>query len=102
MRKMAAGWRLDDVTKIGGCPSLLKMLIAGKISGALLQGEREATMKMIDVKMKAKAMGIKPKKYKKADLIRKIQIEEGNHPCFQINGDICDQEECCWRKDCLT
>jgi hypothetical protein len=58
-------------------------------------------MKLKDVQIRAKEMGIKPKKYKKAELIRKIQIEEGNRPCFQMNGVDCEQEGCCWRKDCL-
>ena len=59
-------------------------------------------MKMIDVQAKAKKMGIKTKKFKKADLIRKIQIEEGNQPCYQMNGAFCEQHDCCWRDDCFT
>ena len=59
-------------------------------------------MKMTDVQTKAKNMGIKPKKLKKADLIRKIQVKEGNNPCFQTNVESCNQEDCCWRKDCLV
>jgi hypothetical protein len=31
-------------------------------------------------------VGIKINNFKKADLIRKIQAEEGNQPCFQMNG----------------
>jgi hypothetical protein len=58
-------------------------------------------MKMTEVQNKAKKMGIKIKNYKKADLIRKIQTEEGNRPCFQMNGGSCDQADCCWREDCL-
>jgi hypothetical protein len=58
-------------------------------------------MKMTDVQTKAKSLGIKPKKLKKADLIRKIQVEEGNSPCFQTNEPSCNQGDCCWRKDCL-
>lgn len=58
-------------------------------------------MKMTDVQMKAKKLGIKTSKLKKADLIRQIQAEEGNRACFQLNEGSCDQEDCCWRKDCL-
>lgn len=58
-------------------------------------------MNMKDVQKKAKTMAIKTRNVRKADLIRKIQVEEGNQPCFQINGGSCDQENCCWRKDCL-
>jgi hypothetical protein len=59
-------------------------------------------MKMTEVQNIAKKMGIKSKNFKKADLIRKIQTEEGNRPCFQMNGGSCDQMDCCWRKDCLV
>ena len=59
-------------------------------------------MKMTDVQTKAKKMGIKPQRLKKADLIRKIQTEEGNSPCFQMTEGSCNQEDCCWRKDCLS
>jgi len=52
--------------------------------------------------MKAKKLGIKTRKLKKAELIRLIQTEEGNHACFQLSEGACDQEDCCWRKDCLT
>jgi hypothetical protein len=58
-------------------------------------------MKMTEVQKKAKELGIKTESLKKADLIRKIQTEEGNQPCFQMNGGSCDQADCCWRKDCL-
>lgn len=59
-------------------------------------------MKMIEIKAKAKKMGIKVNKLKKADLIRKIQSQEGNHPCFQTSDGSCDQKDCCWRDDCLA
>ena len=59
-------------------------------------------MKMSDVQTIAKILGIKAKKIRKADLIRKIQTEEGNRPCFQMNGGYCDRQDCCWRNDCLT
>lgn len=58
-------------------------------------------MKLTDVQEKAKLLGIETKKLKKADLIRKIQKEEGNAPCFQMNGYDCEEDDCCWRKDCL-
>ena len=59
------------------------------------------TMNMTEVQNKAKNLSIKTKGLKKADLIRKIQTEEGNRPCFQMNDGSCDQADCCWRKDCL-
>ncbi len=50
----------------------------------------------------AKARGIKSAKLSKADLIRTIQREEGNFPCFGTAvGGSCDQMNCAWREDCL-
>ena len=59
-------------------------------------------MKMNTIQKKARVMGLKPGKSKKADLIRMIQDKEGNDTCFQSAKDFCDQEDCCWRGDCLT
>ena len=60
-------------------------------------------MKMADIQKKAKAMGIKPGKMKKAELIRMIQTEEGNFSCFQTSDSgQCSQESCCWRDDCMV
>jgi hypothetical protein len=58
-------------------------------------------MKMTDVKKKAMTLGIKPGKMRKTDLIRTIQINEGNSPCFQTGIASCDQNDCCWRTDCV-
>ena len=50
----------------------------------------------------AKARGIKSAKLSKTDLIRTIQREEGNFPCFGTSADgSCDQVNCAWREDCL-
>lgn len=49
----------------------------------------------------AKNMNINPGKMKKAELIKTIQIQENNVPCFQTAGQSCDQTGCCWRNDCL-
>jgi hypothetical protein len=57
-------------------------------------------MEMMDVQNKAKILGIKINNFNKADLIRKIQIKEGNLPCYQIHGRFCDKHDCCWRKEC--
>lgn len=58
-------------------------------------------MTMKDIKAIAKKMGIKFGKMRKTDLIRSIQIAEGNTPCFQTGVTSCDQENCCWRSDCM-
>ena len=58
-------------------------------------------MNLKETKAIAKKMGIQAGKMKKADLIRTIQIAEGNTPCFQTGVTSCDQENCCWRSDCM-
>lgn len=57
-------------------------------------------MKMIDVKKKAVSLGVKPGRMRKANLIRTIQLQEGNSSCFQAGITSCDQNDCCWRSDC--
>ena len=61
-------------------------------------------MKMVDIKVIAKNMAIKPGKMKKAELIRTIQAQEGNFQCFQtgLADSDCDQVQCCWRSDCMA
>ena len=61
-------------------------------------------MTIIEVKKIAKGQGLViDKSAKKPDLIRAIQIAEGNTPCFgtRPNGS-CEQQSCCWRPDCLA
>ncbi len=58
-------------------------------------------MKMLDIKAKAKDLGIRPGKMKKEELIRAIQEREGNFPCFGSAMEHCSQEDCCWREDCM-
>ncbi len=58
-------------------------------------------MNMKQVRKKAAKMGIKAGKRRKVDLIRAMQIQEGNSPCLQTGNDSCVQVDCCWRSDCL-
>lgn len=58
-------------------------------------------MKMQEIRERAKTLGLKSGKMRKLDLVRSIQTEEGNSPCFQEGRKICDQHDCCWREDCL-
>ena len=58
-------------------------------------------MTIYEIRVIAKNLGIDPKKKKKTDLIKIIQIKEGNTPCFKTAGTSCDQGDCCWRSDCL-
>ena len=57
-------------------------------------------MKLIDVKSKAKSMGILNPPSDRTQLIRQIQNAEGYFACFKTKG-ACDQKECCWREECL-
>lgn len=59
-------------------------------------------MNLTQIKEKAKTMGIKPGKLKKAELIQTIQLQENNTPCYGTSNGACDQENCLWRKDCLA
>lgn len=59
-------------------------------------------MKMPEVRSKAQQLGIKPGKMNKTELIRTIQMQEGNSPCFGTAMSQCDQAACCWRADCLS
>jgi len=56
---------------------------------------------MYDIRIIAESMGINPKKMNKMDLIRSIQIEEGNKPCFKTAATYCDQADCLWKSDCF-
>ena len=38
----------------------------------------------------------------KKELIRYIQEQEGNIPCFKTDQPFCDQDDCCWRSDCTN
>lgn len=58
-------------------------------------------MKLAEIRNIAKSHGISPGKMPKPDLIKAIQLAEGNFDCFAtaVNGD-CDQPSCLWRDDC--
>ncbi|TAJ80744.1 MAG: SAP domain-containing protein [Gallionellaceae bacterium] len=59
-------------------------------------------MNLDQVRTIAKSRGVHPGKLSKSDLIKSIQVKEGNFDCFASarNGE-CDQVECSWRKDCF-
>lgn len=60
-------------------------------------------MKMQEVRIIAKKMGVKIQRPSKQKLIRAIQLAEGNFDCFgrAVNGE-CKQMDCIWREDCLS
>jgi|OpeIllAssembly_1097287.scaffolds.fasta_scaffold2075741_1 hypothetical protein len=48
----------------------------------------------------ARQQGVKNySRLKKAELIRAIQAQEGNSPCYQTITD-CREDSCLWRSDC--
>jgi len=49
----------------------------------------------------AKDLGIRTNNLRKADLIRAIQLAEGNFDCFGTAEGYCNQLKCLFRKDCL-
>ncbi|MHC1759389.1 MAG: SAP domain-containing protein [Negativicutes bacterium] len=58
-------------------------------------------MKLLEVKEIAKGMGIRLGKMNKAEIIRAIQAQEDNTPCFETFVENCGQENCLWRDDCI-
>ncbi|MFP4415877.1 MAG: SAP domain-containing protein [Chitinispirillaceae bacterium] len=58
-------------------------------------------MNLTAVKAKAKESGVKIGKLRKDELIRAIQKQEGNFPCFGSAENECNQMDCMWREDCL-
>jgi hypothetical protein len=57
-------------------------------------------MNMNKIREIAKRMSIDPGSMDKKELIRFIQEQEGNIPCFKTDQPSCDQYDCCWRGDC--
>jgi hypothetical protein len=58
-------------------------------------------MKMIEVKEKAKSLGINAGKMRKTELIHTIQRTEGNTDCFGRSNGQCPYTNCCFREDCI-
>lgn len=59
-------------------------------------------MKINEIKKIASRHNINVSKAKKSELIRAIQVAEGNQPCFESNKAAeCDQHNCLWREDCV-
>lgn len=58
-------------------------------------------MKLEEIKEIAKQYNIRTGKAKKSDLVRTIQFNEGNEPCFDSGkATLCGQDTCLWREDC--
>jgi len=58
-------------------------------------------MKVKELRAIARDLGIRTNNLRKAELIRAIQLAEGNFECFGTAEDYCDQLNCLFRKDCL-
>ena len=57
---------------------------------------------MIEIKTIAKQYGVKVSKLKKSELIKLIQLAEGNFDCYATPANAtCNQEKCLCRLDCL-
>ena len=60
-------------------------------------------MNMQEVRGMAKEYGIKTSRMSKVNLIKAIQLAEGNFSCFaSATGGDCDQQDCIWRTDCFA
>ncbi|HSD97064.1 MAG TPA: hypothetical protein VLB06_07970 [Sulfuricaulis sp.] len=60
-------------------------------------------MKIQRVREIARAQGLDPGQAGKGELIKAIQIKEGNFDCFATAyGGVCDQTGCRWREDCFA
>ena len=60
-------------------------------------------MKLEEVRSIAKSHSINPGKLSKTELIKSIQVDEGNFDCFATAHDgVCDQVGCSWREDCFA
>lgn len=57
-------------------------------------------MKMPEVRVKARSLGLTPGRSKKAELIHAIQMAEGYTPCFGTSEGRCSNHGCCFIGDC--
>ncbi len=60
-------------------------------------------MHMQEIRTIAKDFGLKTSRISKVELVRQIQVAEGNFGCFAtaIDGN-CNQMNCLWRSDCFA
>jgi hypothetical protein len=57
-------------------------------------------MQMEKIREIARKMNLAPEAMERDELIRAIQEEEGNIPCFRTGQPSCQQYDCWWRVDC--
>lgn len=59
-------------------------------------------MKVEQIRTIAKSRGVNPGNLSKAELIKSIQVAEGNSDCFSTaSSGECNQVGCLWREDCF-
>lgn len=60
-------------------------------------------MRLEQIRTIAKSNGIHTSKRTKTELIKSVQLKEGNFDCFgtAATGE-CDQSGCSWREDCFA
>jgi hypothetical protein len=59
-------------------------------------------MKMQEIRAMAKGLGVNSFGKSKIDLIREIQLKEGNFDCYATSNGYCDQLSCVFRSSCLS
>ncbi len=59
-------------------------------------------MKMNEIRVIAKSLGINSFGKSKADLIKEIQRKQGNFDCYGSATEYCDQLDCLFRSSCLS
>jgi hypothetical protein len=67
---------------------------------AAVQLREELSMNMMELREKAKPLGVKPARMKKIELVRAIQVAEGNRPCYGTQEGRCTNGYCCFWADC--
>jgi hypothetical protein len=56
----------------------------------------------VQIRAMAKKLGVKNTfGLDKTNLIRKVQVAEGNFPCFRTAESTCSQSNCLWLEDCI-
>ncbi len=60
-------------------------------------------MNLEHIRMMARERGLaRANRLGKIELVRAIQLDEGNFDCFgKAHDGYCDQSSCLWREDCL-
>jgi hypothetical protein len=58
-------------------------------------------MTLKEIQTLARERGLRPGRMAKTDLVRALQKQENNHPCYQTgSAAACGQQGCLWRSDC--